>query len=128
MSWYELNFMNWNAQAEKKNSWTLVNFTSQICTNLNISFHNKTIEEVTTIKFLDLHINNNLKWEEHIEYAIPKLSWVCWAMRMMHIILDIRCLKISLFCLLLFSYVIHHYLVEKFNIQQKNITSPQENY
>jgi hypothetical protein len=47
---------------------------SQICINLIISCHNKTIEEVTTIKFLGLHVNNNLKWEEHIEYVIPKLS------------------------------------------------------
>jgi len=46
---------------------------SQRCINLNISCHNKTIEEVTTIKFLGLHINN-LNWEEHIEYVIPKLS------------------------------------------------------
>jgi hypothetical protein len=47
---------------------------SQRCINLNISCHNKIIEEVTTIIFLGLHISNNINWEEHIEYVIPKLS------------------------------------------------------
>jgi len=46
----------------------------QRCINLSISCHNKTIEEVTAIIFHGLHVNNNLNWEEHIEYVIPKLS------------------------------------------------------
>jgi len=41
---------------------------------------------------------------------------------MMHVIPDIRCFKISLFCLLLFNYVILHYLMEKFSVQEKILT------
>jgi hypothetical protein len=45
---------------------------SQRCINLNISCHNKIIQEVTTIKFLGLHIHKKINWEEHIEYVTPK--------------------------------------------------------
>jgi hypothetical protein len=50
------------------------------CPSLNIGSDNKLIEEVEANKFLGLQIDNNLNWEKHIEYIIPKLSSACFAM------------------------------------------------
>jgi hypothetical protein len=50
-----------------------------MCINLNIGCDAKT-EGVGTTKFLGLQIDKNLNWKTHIEYIIPQLSSVCFAM------------------------------------------------
>jgi hypothetical protein len=46
-----------------------------------LGYVDKTIEEVETTKFLGLQVDKNLNWKTHIQYIIPKLSSVCFAMR-----------------------------------------------
>jgi hypothetical protein len=51
--------------------------------NLNIGYDNKTIEEVSTTKFLGLQ-TDNLNCKKHTEYNIPKLCSSCFAMKTAH--------------------------------------------
>jgi hypothetical protein len=62
-----------------------------------MGYDNKTIKEVGTTKFLHLKIENNLNWEKHTEYIIPKLSLACFSMRTVTPLMKIYTLKLVYF-------------------------------
>jgi len=46
-----------------------------------ISYDNKHINDISSIKFLGLIINDTLSWKSHIDQFMSKLSSVCYAVR-----------------------------------------------
>jgi hypothetical protein len=48
---------------------------------LTIGYKGKYIEEVVNTKFLDLHLDNHLNWNNHIDQIIHNLSAACYAVR-----------------------------------------------
>jgi hypothetical protein len=48
---------------------------------LTIGYKDKYIEEIVSIKFLGIHLDNHLNWKNHIDQIIPKLSAACYAVR-----------------------------------------------
>jgi hypothetical protein len=46
-----------------------------------IGYKEKYIEYTVYTKFLSLHIDNHLKWKNHIGQVIPTLSGACYALR-----------------------------------------------
>jgi hypothetical protein len=50
-------------------------------THIKITYDNKYIITISNIKFLGIYINDTINWKNHIEYILPKLSAVCYAMR-----------------------------------------------
>jgi len=50
-------------------------------THIKITYDNKQITTISNIKFLGIYINDTINWKYHIEYILPKLSAVCYAMR-----------------------------------------------
>jgi hypothetical protein len=48
---------------------------------LSIGYNDKCIEESVDTKFLGLQIDNHLKWKNHIDQLVPKLSGACYAVR-----------------------------------------------
>jgi hypothetical protein len=51
---------------------------------LTIGYKDKFIEEVVNTKFLGIHLDNRLNWNNHIDQIIPKLSAACYAVRQMY--------------------------------------------
>jgi len=49
--------------------------------HIKISYNNKQISTISSIKFLGIYINDTLNWKYHIKYILPKLNAVCYAMR-----------------------------------------------
>jgi hypothetical protein len=60
---------------------------------LHIGYKEKYIEETVNTEFLGLQIYNHLNWKNYIEEMIPKLSAVCYNIRMMVHISNINTLK-----------------------------------
>lgn len=60
-----------------------IHFTPRLI-NYNESYllkiHGKSLEQVTSTKFLGVHIDNALNWENHINLLCKKLSPVCFAL------------------------------------------------
>jgi hypothetical protein len=50
---------------------------------LAIGYKEKYIEETVHKTFLGLHVDNHLKWKDHIDQMVPKLSETCYAVRSM---------------------------------------------
>jgi hypothetical protein len=48
---------------------------------LTIGYKDKYIEEVVNTKFLGIHLDNHLNWNNHIDQIIPKLSAACYMVR-----------------------------------------------
>jgi hypothetical protein len=71
--------------------------TNKNCVNLITGYVDKTIEEVETIKFLGLQVENNLNWKTHIKYIIPNLSSACFAMRNITSLMKTETLKLVYF-------------------------------
>jgi hypothetical protein len=61
--------------------------------NLNISYGNKQISNVHTIKFLGLIIDSKLSWHTHIEQLITKLNKVSYVIRSLKPFLSLRDFK-----------------------------------
>jgi hypothetical protein len=62
--------------------------------NFDITFKDKKLTTVDSIKFLRLTLDNSLSWEKHIEAIIPKLSTVTFAMRVVQPFLSLDSLKL----------------------------------
>jgi hypothetical protein len=75
-NWFKRNLLSLNL---KKNIHFVTKNTSS--TILEISEGNKTIPNVTYIKFLGLIIDNTLKWGSYIEHLINRLSSLCYVVR-----------------------------------------------
>jgi hypothetical protein len=73
----------------------MIKFTSTAatCYPLNLMFHDKTLKEAETIKFLGLQLDNHLTCKGHTDFLLHKLSIVCFLMRKLYYILNINGLK-----------------------------------
>jgi hypothetical protein len=60
---------------------------------LTIGYKGKYIEEVVSTKFLGIHLDDHLNWNNHIDQIIPKLSAACNAVKQMHHISNNNTLK-----------------------------------
>lgn len=58
-----------------------------------LNTHNSTIREIAVVKFLGLHIDNQLTWKDHIRKLENKLSSICYMLRALKLILDLKTLK-----------------------------------
>lgn len=50
-------------------------------TETTIRFNNEVVKYVPSTKFLGLWIQNNLKWDDHINYLLKKLCVICYQFR-----------------------------------------------
>jgi hypothetical protein len=62
--------------------------------HIKITYHNKRISTISSIKFLVIFINDTVNRKNLIEYILPKLSAVCYAMRIMKPYMSLETLKI----------------------------------
>jgi hypothetical protein len=60
---------------------------------LTIGYKDKYIEEVVSTKFLGIHLDNHLNWNNHIDQIIRKLSAACYAVRQMYHFVNQNTLK-----------------------------------
>jgi hypothetical protein len=67
--------------------------------SVNTDYDNKTVKELLTIRFLGLQIDNNLNWEKHNKYIIPKIILACPVMRKIKPLLKTDALKLVYFAL-----------------------------
>jgi hypothetical protein len=65
---------------EKTNIMKFVTKNSPHCA-LTVGYKDKYIEEVVNTKFLGIHLDNHLNWNNHIDEIIPKLSAACYAVK-----------------------------------------------
>jgi hypothetical protein len=63
-------------------------------THIKITYDNKQITIISNIKFLGIYINDTINWKYHIEYILPKLNAVCYAMRIIKPYTSLEMLKI----------------------------------
>jgi hypothetical protein len=66
----------------------IIFITKNVQYPLNFGYNEKYlyIEEAVKTKFLLLQIGNHLKWKNHIDWLVPKLSRACYAVRsMLHV-------------------------------------------
>ena len=62
-------------------------------THIKITYDNKQIITISNIKCLGICINDTINWKYHIEYTLPKLSVVCYAMRIIKPYMSLEMLK-----------------------------------
>jgi hypothetical protein len=62
--------------------------------HIKITYDNKQITTISNIKFLGICINDTINWKYHIEYILPKLSAVCYAMRIIKPYVSLEMLKV----------------------------------
>jgi hypothetical protein len=60
---------------------------------LTIGYKDKYKEEVVNTKFLGIHLDNHLNWNNHNDQIIPKLSAACYAVRQMYHFVNQNTLK-----------------------------------
>jgi hypothetical protein len=60
-----------------------------------MTYDNKRITTISNIKFLGIYINDTMNWKKYlIEYILPKLSAVCYAMKIIKPYMSPETLKI----------------------------------
>ena len=64
--------------------------TAAISYPLNLTFYDKALIEVETIKFLGLQLDNHLTCKGHIDVLLHKLNTVCFLIRKLYHILNIN--------------------------------------
>ena len=63
-------------------------------THIKITYYNKQILKISKIKFLGTYINDTINWKYHIEFVLPTLSAICYAMRIIKPYVSLEMLKI----------------------------------
>jgi hypothetical protein len=81
IEWFAANKLILNL--EKPNVMKFVTKNMSHCA-LTIGYIDKYIEEVVSTKFLGIHLDNHLNWNNHIDQIIPKLSAACYTVRQMY--------------------------------------------
>jgi hypothetical protein len=90
IEWFAANKLILNL--EKTNIMKFVTKNMPHCP-LTIGYIDKYIEEVVNTKFLGMHLDNHLNWNNHIDQIIPKLSAACYAVRQMYHFVNQHTLK-----------------------------------
>lgn len=62
-----------------------------------ISYDNKHITEISSIKFLGLIIDDTLSWKNHIDQFMSKLSSACYAVRTVKAVMTQETLRMNFF-------------------------------
>jgi hypothetical protein len=94
----------------------IIKFTPQTTVQvpLAIYYRDNVIDEVKSIKFLGMHIDNRMKWKYYVEKILPKLSGTCFSIRNLIHTLNPDILRM-VYCVLSFSTSIQNNLLGKFN-------------
>ena len=89
-------YLNTNLLSINFNKTHYIQFTTKNKpkTHIKITYDNKQITTIPNIKFLGICINDTISWKYHIEYILPKLSAVCYAMRIITLFSSLEMLKI----------------------------------
>ena len=45
--------------------------------NFALNMHNKSVNKTSVAKYLGIHVNENLKWNDHIKHLCKKVSQIC---------------------------------------------------
>jgi hypothetical protein len=64
----------------------IAKFTPSYCQNkpFQIMYQNKVIAGIDNIKFLGLELDININWKKHVYKILPKISIVCYPVRVMY--------------------------------------------
>ena len=62
-----------------------------------ITYQNKVIAGTNNIKFLRLELHININWNNHVYKILPKVSSVCYLVRVMYLYSNTTTLKIIYF-------------------------------
>ena len=68
-----------------------------IGTALDVNYFNKTFAKVPYAKFLDLVIDDNLNWNNHVDQLISRLNSACYAIRDVRAVLSKKALRMLYF-------------------------------
>ena len=90
-------WLNTNLLSINFNKTHYIQFTTKIKPNshIKITYDNKQITTISNIRFLGIYINDTINWKYHIEYILPKLSVICYAMRIIKPYMSPEILKIT---------------------------------
>ena len=82
----------------RKIKYMLFHEHNKLATDLDLNINGSTIDQVSTFKFLGLHINSQLTWQTHINEISKRISRVIGLLYKMQNILpkNILCLYITL--------------------------------
>lgn len=72
--------------------------------NITLILNNSILERVASIKFLGLHVDENLTWTNHIDYVITKLNSTYYAIRNLRHIMDRKYL-LNIYYSLAYSHI-----------------------
>jgi len=89
-------WLNTNLLSRNFNKTHYVQFTtkSKPKFRIKITYNNKQISTISSIRFLGIYINDTINWKYHIDYILPKLSAVCYAIRIIKPYVSLETLKI----------------------------------
>ena len=65
--------------------------------DFQISYENKQITKAQNIKFLEIIIDSNLSWKQHIDDIIPKLNKACFAIRSVELFMSLEAMRFIYF-------------------------------
>ena len=68
-NWFTGNHLTANASKTKL---MVISTKKDVLPNLKLSMNNQVIERVSSVKFLGIHISNNLSWNKHIDDTCKK--------------------------------------------------------
>jgi hypothetical protein len=97
VEWFKANLLSLNL-----NKTYYIEFKNKKCQDppVNINYGNKIIKNVTSAKFLVLTIDNLLKWDNHTNQLISKLSSACYVIRSLRAVVSKNTIR-----MIYFSYV-----------------------
>jgi hypothetical protein len=104
-TWFQNNQLMINLDKTKMIKFTT---TAAMSYPLYTLFFNKKLNEAEKIKFLGLQLDNHLTCKEHIDFLLHKLSTVCFQLRKLSNIVNIKSLKAV--------YYAYYYSVVKYGI------------
>lgn len=94
-NWFKANDLNLNI-----NKTQFILFGNKTKNDIMLTqFQNQPINETEYTKFLGIIVDKKLKWKEHIEVTINKLSKACYALRILSNVLSINSLRTAYFAL-----------------------------
>jgi hypothetical protein len=100
--WFRSNKLSLNVS---KTHYVLFSYKqSHIPNDLNIRIRNELISRKQTVKFLGMHIDEQLNWHEHIKFIKNKISSSLYAMRKVKNIISTRHL-LTLYYSLIYPYI-----------------------
>lgn len=69
------------------------NVKERVPETINIQLSNKAVNRVATTKFLGIWVQDNVRWETHIDYLNKKLNSLCYVLRVLESCCSKECLR-----------------------------------